>query len=128
MEGMTTLDLATAHELVRLMAKRERLLRRLAEYEEKLPKCEEKLRRAMGRWASEVTGVHEGDAFVFRGAPAVLTEWMYWDLPVDLTEVPGCISAYIKTDPGTTEGPRYFTSRELMVSDFLAEDPGHEED
>lgn len=120
MEGMTTLDLATAHELVRLMAKRERLLRRLA-------KCEAKLRYAMGRWASEVTGVHEGESFVFKGAPAVLTGWVYGDLPVDLTEVPECIEAYIRTNPGTTEGPRYFTSRELMVSDFLAEDSGREE-
>ena len=120
MEGMTTLNLMSAHELVRLMAKRERLLRRLA-------KCEAKLRHAMGRWATEVTGVHEADLFVFKGAPAELTGWMYEGLPVDLTEVPGCIGAYIRTNPGTTEGPRYFTSRELMVSDFSTEDSGHEE-
>lgn len=121
MEGMTTLNLMSAHELVRLMAKRERLLRRLA-------KCEARLRRAMGRWASEVTGVHEGESFVFKGAPAVLTGWVYEGLPADLTEVPGCIGACIRTAPGTTEGPRYFASAELMVSDFSAKDSGHEED
>lgn len=121
MEGMTTLNLESAHELVRLMAKRERLIRRLA-------KCEVKLRYAMGCWASEVTGVHEADLFVFRGAPAELAGWMYEGLPADLTEVPGCIGACIRTAPGTTEGPRYFASAELLVSDFSAKDSGHEED
>lgn len=121
MEGMTTVDLATAHELVSLMAKRERLIRRLA-------RCESKLRHAMGCWASEVTGVHEGDLFVFKGAPAKLAGWVYEGLPADLTEVTGCIGAYIKTDPRPTEGPRYFASAELMVSDFSAKDSGHEED
>lgn len=120
MEGMTTLSMMSAHELVRLMAKRERLLHRLA-------KCEAKLRHAMGRWASEVTGVYEGDSFLFKGSPAVLTGWAYGDLPVDLTEVPDCIEAHIRTNPGTTEGPRRFTSAELMVSDFSAKDSGHEE-
>lgn len=120
MEGMTTLSMMSAHELVRLMAKRERLLRRLA-------KCEARLRRAMGRWASEATGVHEGESFVFKGSPAVLTGWVYEGLPVDLTEVPECIAAYIR-DPRTPEGSRHFASAELMVSDFSAKDSGHEED
>ena len=120
MEGMTTLNLMSAHELVRLMAKRERLVRRLA-------KCEAKLRHAMGRWASEVTGVHEGDVFLFRGSSAVLTGWIYEGLPVDLTEVPECIGAYIR-DLSTPDGSRHFTGTELMVSDFSAKDSGHEED
>lgn len=119
MEGMTTLNLMSAHELVRLMAKRERLLRRLA-------KCESKLRLAMGRWATEVTGVHERMLFSFKGSPAVLIGWAYDDLPVDLTEVPECIGAYIG-DPRTLDDPRHFTGTELMVSDFSAKDSGHEE-
>lgn len=120
MEGMTTLSLESAHELVSLIAKRERL-------KAKLVKCEKKLYHAMGRLATQCTGVHEGESFVFRGTPAVLTGWLYECLPTDLLEVQECIGAYIRTEPDTTKGPRHFTSRELMVSDFSKEERPHEE-
>ena len=56
MKGMTTLDLASAHELVRLMAKRERLLRRLA-------KCEAKLRRGPQGTLKQILSCHSPRSF-----------------------------------------------------------------
>lgn len=112
MQNMNVICTDTAGELAELIEARARLLK-------KLDKCDKRLYEAMGKFATQCTGVQEGQKFWFKGHPAVLSGWVFKDLPTSLATVPGCIEAYIRTDaPDFINGPEYFKNHELSSTDF----------
>lgn len=115
MQNMNFMYTDTASELAELIAKRDRL-------QKKLEKCTRKLGKAMTKFATQCTGVAEGHRFSFKGKPALLSGWAFTGMPKDLGEVPSCIVAYIRTDaPDFINGPEYFKDCELSATDFSAD-------
>lgn len=115
MQNMNFMYTDTASELAELIAERDRLRK-------KLEKCTQKLYAAMGKFATQCTAVQEGQKFSFKGQPAVLSGWVFKDLPTSLATVPSCIEAYIRTDaPDFINGPEYFRHSQLSATDFSAD-------
>ena len=115
MQNMNFMYTDTASELAELIAKRDRL-------QKKLEKCTRKLGKAMTKFATQCTGVAEGHRFSFKGKPALLSGWAFNSMPKDLGDVPGCIEAYIRTDaPDFINGPEYFRHSQLSATDFSAD-------
>lgn len=112
MQNMNFMYTDTASELAELIAKRDRL-------QKKLEKCTRKLYSTMGKFATQCTAVREERKFWFRGKPAVLSGWAFNALPTSLATVPSCIEAFIRTDaPDFINGPEYFKDCELSSVDF----------
>lgn len=115
MQNMNFMYTDTASELAELIAERDRLQR-------KLEKCTRKLGKAMTKFATQCTGVQEGQKFSFKGQPALLSGWTFNALPDSLAAVPGCIEAYIRTDaPDFINGPEAFRHSQLSATDFSAD-------
>lgn len=112
MQNMNFMYTDTDSELAALIETRQHLLKKLA-------KCEKKLYSTMGKFATQCTGVQEGQKFWFKGHLAVLSGWVFKDLPTSLATVPSCIEAYIRTDaPDFINDPEYFKNHELSSTDF----------
>lgn len=115
MQNMNFMYTDTASELAELIEARARLLK-------KLDKCDKRLYKAMGKFATQCTGVAEGHRFSFKGKPALLSGWAFNSMPKDLGDVPSCIEAYIRTDaPDFINGPEYFKNSQLSATDFSAD-------